>query len=250
VSALGVRYQFYIWEFYIDVKVLAALLLIYGAWRKGWIPSIQDSVPLFRFHWRTNASIFLLAPSLYILPVTAGILLNTVSLNPLDNAATLVLATLFDIPAIFVFSVTTVLIEEFVFRGVLLHSFDVQKGQARALFMTNVLWTLFSLSEILGVTESTIFTVLSLVVFYFSVGLFSSALTLRYRSLWPAYSFRVGIVSLTPILLTSILAESDAFFAAEPPLFNAEGGVVSLLLVFASFVLLRQSRQSVQISPK
>jgi hypothetical protein len=167
-------------------------------------------------------------------------LFGTTSINKLDNAVTLILATLFDIPAIYVFSATTILIEEILFRGVLVSSFQLSFSPGWGTFISSALWTLWSINEILAVEPITVLILISLLLFFLSLGFLLSALVKKYQSIWPGYSFRIGVMTLTPITLTSQLVESDSFFSSTSSIFIAEGLLISILTTCVSILLLKK----------
>jgi membrane protease YdiL (CAAX protease family) len=250
LSSYSIRFQFSVWELFIDAKIVTAAVFFFAAWKKQWIVIAPEHFPFLRFDWRSNTALFFAPVLFYLFPIAAGFTSKNVSLNPLENAATLVLGTLFDIPALFVFSATSVFIEEVMFRGILFRSLRENISVPMALVLTNVVWMLFCLSEIFSVPDITILKSLVIGFFFFSIGLFCSALTAKYNSIWQGYSFRVGIIALTPILLTSFLAESDSFFTTESILFAADGVLVSLLLCMVAAYFIRHLPVSDQITGK
>ncbi|MCK9408334.1 MAG: CPBP family intramembrane glutamic endopeptidase [Bacteriovoracaceae bacterium] len=250
LSTFDIRYQFYFWELFIDIKIVVVIGVLFGAWKKRWLVFSPEQFILLRFDWKTNVTIFFLPLLVYSLPIACGLTTKVLTINAIDNAATLALATLFDVPAIYMFSATSALIEEIVFRGVLLRSFRNKFSVQYALFLTNGLWTIFCISEVVGITKVTALSAFVTGLFFFSLGLFCSVLTIKNNSVWPGYSLRIGIITLTPILLTSFLAESDSFFTTNSIVLVAEGILVSTAFLAASFVLLRQINVSEQILGK
>jgi membrane protease YdiL (CAAX protease family) len=240
LSAFSIPFQFYLWEFYFDGKTLAVAGLIFTLWKRGRISFTADQFVFIRFDWRKNVWIFFAPVLFYALPIAAGYFFKEVSIVPLDNAATLILGTLFDIPAIFAFSVTSVLLEEVLFRGITFHSFRRHYTLRNALIFSNALWTAYCIPEIITIPDLTLLLGGVAGLFFFSLGLFCSVVSLRSTSLWVGYSFRIGLVSLTPILLTSIVAESDSFFTASSPVFIAEGILVSVAMLTASMFILQK----------
>jgi membrane protease YdiL (CAAX protease family) len=166
----------------------------------------------------------------------------------MENAVTLVLATLFDIPAIYVFSVTSILIEEILFRGILLRSYAQTSGNYRSVLIVSILWTLFMISDIIGgelfdATESAVLT-----LYFLSVGVLVTSLSLWRGNVWFGYSLRIGLITLTPIILTSRINESDSFFNSGSLLFIAEGVVVSMVLILLAAIVLINFRKNSSIS--
>jgi membrane protease YdiL (CAAX protease family) len=248
LSLFSIQYQFSLWEFFIDGRIAAVAIVVAAAWKQGRIIIDPKNPSMFRFDWKRNAALFFLPLLFYSLSITGGLVSGTLSIDPLDNAATLVLGTLFDIPAIFTFSITTILLEEILFRGIFLPSFRQHVRLRTALLLTNVLWVIYCLPEIFSIPGITLIQGIVTGFFFFSLGLFCSMTAIKTNSVWTGYSFRVGIVSLTPILLTSMIAESDSFFSTQSIIFNAEGLVVSMILILVSFIVLRRSAENLQNS--
>jgi membrane protease YdiL (CAAX protease family) len=240
LSLSSIRFQFSLWELFIDAKIITAAAVIVTAWKKEWIDILPEHRSLIQFEWRSNTAIFFVPLAMYLFPIAAGYGAKELSLNPLDNAATLVLGTLFDIPALFVFSVTSIFVEEVIFRGILFRSLRAHRTLPFALVLTNLVWMIFCLSEIISIPDISVLKAGAIGVFFFSIGVFCSALTVANTNIWMGYSFRVGILALTPIVLTSFLAESDSFFTTQSLLFAADGMIVSLFLLVASALILRR----------
>jgi len=234
-----IQYQFYLWEIFIDLKIMLLFATIVFLYKKKQIILSQNQMTIVSFDWRKNILLFFIPTLLYIMSILAGLALKEITINKLDNAATLILASLFDIPAIYVFSITTILIEEMVFRGILFNSLHQVGSKMSAALFSSLIWTVFASSEIPGVEEIDIGLIFILVLYYASLGLFLSALMDRYKSIWPGYSVRMGIITLTPITLSSHLVESDSFFKASTAIFSAEGIVLSILMIVSAILLLR-----------
>ncbi len=231
-----IQYQFYLWEFFVDLKILTLVGVVILFKKRKEIIFASNELLLLRFDWKKNVAIFFAPILVYSVTIVLGLLFKQISVNRLDNASTLVLATVFDIPALYVFSATSVLFEEIIFRGILLSSFQRSNSAILTTLISSIFWTLFIGSELLGFEDLTLLTISIILLFFLSIGLFLTMLVNRYHSIWPGYSFRIGIITLTPITLTSQLVESDSFFASSSSIFIAEGVIVSVLLIGLSFV--------------
>lgn len=246
LSALGWPYQFFVWEFFFDGRLVAILALSFIAWKRGFITLPSPMPSLRSFRWHENVWAFLAPLAFYALTIGAGMAASAVKVDPLDNAATLVLATLFDIPAIYVFSITSVLVEEFLFRGVVLDAFTKRSSPFLAVVLSSVLWTLFMVPEVIGLNDLALPSISVVLLFIFITGLFCSVIALRWSTIWIGYSFRVGIIALTPIIISSLTTEADAFFITSSPWFAAEGGVMIILMILSAFFLFRRTAHFAQ----
>lgn len=234
-------FQFYVWEFFLDGRLLVMTAVSYLAWKRGWLSIAAPEFRLLRFQPGRSILLFLLPLILYSIPIAAGLFLKEVKIETMDNAATLVLATLFDIPAIYVFSATTIMAEEILFRGFLLRSFRSHVGAFKGTLIVTAVWTLYCVPEILGIPDLPIAGALALLLYYSATGLFCSSLMIATDSLWAGYSFRTGIIALTPIVLTSVVTESDSFLSTSSILFGAEGIIVSVLVLSAAIIIYRRA---------
>jgi membrane protease YdiL (CAAX protease family) len=242
LSYFKLQFQFYLWEFFVDLKIVTLVAVVALFYKRKEIVFGSNELLLIHFDWKQNTTIFFAPVLVYILTIVLGLFSNQMTINKLDNAVTLVLATMFDIPALYVFSATTVLIEEILFRGVLLSSFQRSNSIILTALFSSIVWSLFIGSEIFSVEELNLLKVSMLLLFFFSLGLFLSMLFNRFHSIWPGYSFRIGIITLTPITLTSQLVESDSFFSSSSVIFISEGIMVSMLLIGASIPFLMKKR--------
>ena len=246
LSYFQIPYQFYIWELFIDMKIAALTLLLLFLYKKNAIQISNIKTLLLNWSWKKNILYFFFPLLLFVFVIATGVLLKEITFNKLDNAPTLILATLFDIPAIFVFSVTSLLVEEIFFRGFVLTTIQQLRSQWQGIILTSLLWTVYCFSEIIGLQGITIFKFITALLFFFSIGILCSIIVDKYKSVWFGYSLRIGLITLSPILLTSLLSESDSFFTTESLLFDAEGVIFSILILAVSFILLK----TINIIPK
>jgi len=241
LSYFQIPYQFYVWELFIDSKILALMLLLIFLNRKKAIQIASVKLLLLNWSWKKSIIYFSLPILLYVIVIAAGLLFNGVLLNKLDNSTTLILATLFDIPAIFVFSATSILIEEIFFRGFLHSTMQQFRPQWQVIILISFVWVVYNFSEIIGIEEVNLLKGIIVVSFYFSIGVFCSVLVSKHNSIWFGYSLRVGLITLAPVIVTSLLSESDAFFSSESFLFFTEGAIVSVLLLAIGYILFRSN---------
>ncbi len=248
LSFLKIRYQFYLWEILIDLKIVCVIGVTVYSFRRNEIAFDPSQRTFFAFDWKKNILWFAVPLLAYAVTIGSGLAAGEMKLNKMENAVTLGLATLFDIPAIYVFSVTSILIEEILFRGILLRSYAQTSGNYRSVLIVSILWTLFMISDIIGgelfdATESAVLT-----LYFLSVGVLVTSLSLWRGNVWFGYSLRIGLITLTPIILTSRINESDSFFNSGSLLFIAEGVVVSMVLILLAAIVLINFRKNSSIS--
>ena len=242
--------QLYVWEILLDARVLSVFVAVFLLHVKKFIAVPTDEFSLKRFSLWTNVIAFLAPLILYGIIVLIGYGAGYVRFESLDNAGTSILATVFDIPALYVFSFSTILLEEMVFRSVLRTGTMKTFPRFMATGIVNLLWAVYSLPEYLSGEERSVVTGAVLLLFFLSQGLVLTALVERTKSLWAGYSFRVGIMTLTPILLTSRINESDSFFSTSSELFTAEGVAMSVLLWGASLLIFSQLSKTAELDGK
>ncbi len=243
LSNFKIQYQFYLWELFVDTKIIALMLLLLFLHKKNTLQYLNIKLLLSNWNFKKNIAFFFLPLFFYATSIFVGLLFKETSLNKLDNTSTLILATIFDIPAIFVFSMTSILVEEIFFRGFILSTILQKRSLTNSIILTNLLWVVYSVSEIIGIEEINVIKFILLLLFFLSVGILCSAVTERYRSIWFGYSLRVGLITLTPIVITTLLSDSDSFFTTESLIFNAEGMIVSFILLLSSFIFYRAAQK-------
>jgi membrane protease YdiL (CAAX protease family) len=248
LSFWKVRYQFYLWEILFDLKVLTILGLFAYFFRRRDFVFDASQLSFFTFDWKRNVVWFAVPLFIYAAVIGAGLAAGDVKINTMDNAVTLVLATVFDIPAIYVFSATSILIEEIMFRGIIVRSYVQTSGVVRSIIIAGLLWTVYMVSDIAGTeifdaAESAVLT-----LFFFAVGLLLAALSMSRGNVWFGYSLRIGLVTLTPIILTSRINESDSFFTTPSLLFFAEGMVVSGIIALIAAIVTFNFRKNSPVS--
>ncbi len=243
LSFFGIQYQFYFWEIFFDLKALTITGIVLFFYKRKILLITEEQKSLLHWDWEKNLRVFFLPILFYLCSILAGLLFRQVSINFPDNPTTLVLGTVFDIPAIFVFSATSLLVEEIFFRGILLSSFRQRYSILASTVTISVLWTIYASSDLFWVEDLTIAKFSVLMLFFFSIGILCSAFAVKYTSVWPGYTFRVGIASLTPIILTSSLIESDSFVKSNAYFFNSDGIIVSFLLLVYGIILVKTIRR-------
>ncbi|MFZ4618913.1 MAG: type II CAAX prenyl endopeptidase Rce1 family protein [Bacteroidota bacterium] len=250
LSFLKIQYQFYIWEILIDLKVVAMVVLLYAWYRKNEIVFSRSQLSFFSLDWKKNVLLFSVPLIIYAITIGIGIAVSEVKINKLDNAATLILATIFDIPAIYVFSATSILIEELVFRGILLRSFGRQHGLFQASMITAALWLIFMVTDVFGTETFTIELSLVLALYFLASGFLLSSLSLWKGNVWLGYSLRIGLITLTPIILTSRINESDSSFTTESLYFIAEGISVTVIVIIMAVFFYSRAVKLTKVAEK
>jgi membrane protease YdiL (CAAX protease family) len=227
----GIKTHFYIWEVLLDGKTfLLGLCFIFllkpAHWRND---AIEKGV--FRWSIIKSAGAFLIPVLLSCAIAGAGLFLKKVTYADPENGATLLLTMVFDIPAIFIFSVTTVFVEEYIFRGTILAEFERNNAAVAGLVVTSILWAVYAGVDVFPLEEFTWTTMGILLLFYCSVGITSGVLFVVTRSVWVSYAFRIGIITITPSILLGVAGVTDAFFSTESNFFFGDGIITSSVLI-------------------
>ncbi|MGE5316003.1 MAG: lysostaphin resistance A-like protein [Acidobacteriota bacterium] len=245
-AAAGIKTYVYLWELLIDGRTVLLAGLLYLLLKPAqWRNDAQDR-GVFRWSIAKNAGAFLIPVLLTGLIAAAGLLVKKVQFADPENGTTLALTTLFDIPAIFIFSVTTVFVEEYIFRGWILTEFERSGSAWMGFFFSSVLWAVYALSDLVPLEDFAWTTLGLMALYYCAVGIAASALYYGSRSLWVSYSFRIGVMTLTPLMLTGAAESAEAFFSTENPLFFGDGIIASaaLMLLFGGvFLSVHQRRR-------
>lgn len=230
-------FQWTVWEIQIDGRLVVLAGALYWYFRRGLFTPDLASIGVNGWRFKEAVFWFLIPVAVLLVSALLGMAAGGVTFKALDNPETLLLGSLFDIPAVYVFSACTLLIEEAIFRSLLHRSVRRHRTTVRALAWTSALWLLYSLPDIAGIEGITLLAASFSAIFFFLSSIVWTLLTNSYRSIWFSYSFRIGIAVFNPILLSSMLFENDAFFEAKDAIFQSEGIIVSLILLFISIIL-------------
>lgn len=239
LSFARIPYQIYVWEIFIDGKIIALLLFLIYLLQRSKFQFSFIAAKLNILDWRRSLLWFLFPVAAYSIVIIIGMLTKEGKFDNLDNIATLILATLFDLPAVFVFSLTFIFIEEIIFRGILLNSFLSKQKRVNSVTILSFVFSGFCMSDVFTNDFSSPLIFVSIIFYFFAIGVLTSALVLKYNSLWVSYSFRIGQLTIAPLILTSYLIESDSFFQTKNSLFYAEGFLFLMITLTVGFILLK-----------
>lgn len=244
ISYFHIQYQTYFWEFFIDAKILFLILLLVVLRKRS---ALQLSLlKLNVTKWNTGLNVlwfcFPIIVSAFV--ILTGMLVGEIKFNYLENASTLILATIFDIPAIFIFSATTILVEEIFFRGILINSVPETSSKFKTGIFVSLLFCLFKLSDAMNSDSTSLVAAGVVLIYFFSSGIITAALVSKYQTLWYGYSFRIGLVTIMPMMLSSMHIESDSFFKAKSFLFFGEGIVSSVFIATIGLLILGKASKS------
>lgn len=236
----GMKTHFFLWELLVDGKtiVLAALFFFIvkpGGRQLQKIRKEAQELGVFTWGVLPLLGAFTIPVFVACVPLGAGLLLKKVSFANPDNAVTLLLTMAFDIPAVFIFTVTTVFVEEYIFRGYVLTEFLKNGASTLGLIVSSLLWALYAGVEVLPLDEYSLRSVGLLIYCYIAVGIAASVLYRVTGSLWTSYAFRIGIITYTPIVLSGVTGATDAFFMTENIFFYGDG-IISSTVLLLSFI--------------
>jgi membrane protease YdiL (CAAX protease family) len=249
----GIKSHFYFWELLLDGKTIALMLLYVLLLKPRDLRIEARDRGVFKWSMRRGLGAFLMPVLISGVTLAIGLWARKVSYADPDNASTLLLTTLFDIPAVFIFSVTTVFIEEYIFRGCVLTEFMKSGKPAIGLIASAVLWAAYAAVEVLPLEDFSWMSAALLLVYYISIGVGASVLYAVSRSLWVSYAFRIGVMTVTPMVLSGVTGVTDAFFTTENIFFFGDGiisSVVILVIFIGVFaVALRKGKLSAVVVP-
>jgi membrane protease YdiL (CAAX protease family) len=248
-NTAGIKTHFYVWELLLEGKTIALALLFFGILKPGVWKTEARERGVFAWSFVKSAGAFMIPVMISGATLGAGLLLKKVSFADPENGATLLLTMVFDIPAVFIFSVTTVFVEEYIFRGYVVTEFTKTGSPGAGLVISSVLWAVYAGVEVLPLDEFSWVSAGLLVLYYIAIGVGASALYGISRSLWVSYAFRIGVMTVTPVLLSGVTGVTDAFFTTENIFFYGDGiipsAVLLLLFLTAYFVVIKKSSVSV-----
>jgi membrane protease YdiL (CAAX protease family) len=245
LSVFKISYQFYLWEFYIDLKPLSLLVVLFFLIQQKKIIFSLEDLKIFRLNLKLTGFSFLLPIFLIFCTIGIGMLIGSVMPNKLENKPTLILGAIFDIPAIFVFSILNVFIEEIFFRILLFKTINRNRSTAFSLLSTNLLWELYTISQIIDFESFHGSETMILLIYFFALGIASSALFLWQNSIWSIFSFRIAFIIAGPFLLNSFLVETDPFFVSSSTFFFANGFVISIFIVLMAYFAYKKAQKGV-----
>lgn len=244
---LGFNTQYYLWEFALDVKVLViALLLLYFGKKYRWDfgldrHGIRNWIP------KLNAFAFFIPLLLLALVVAIGMLSRKTSYEEVENSYTFLLATIVDIPAIYFFSITVVLLEEIIFRGLMFDLVSRDRGNLVSVLSSSLIWTAVNFDKAAQIQNVTFTLATSELLSIMAVGVICSSFYCLSRSIWPGYSLRIGLRVFSSTVLTTRASDTNAYFQTDSPIFSNDGILISILILILSFVLLRFYRKAQQL---
>jgi membrane protease YdiL (CAAX protease family) len=239
VALLGVSTQFYLGEFSGDVKILLFVLLLFMFIRKYHWDFGLNKYGILRWDVGQNILAFL-SPLVILAPtIIAGYLLKKTTFEGADDSVTLLLATLFDIPAAYFFPIAVVLVEEFIFRGFIFDFLSRENGIFRSVLISLIIWTVANFDKIAQIRSSSLFVISSELLNLISIGLACSAIYCHTKSIWPGYSFRIGLLVFSSAMLASDANETSGVFHTETHALSNSGILFSFVtLTFASCLII------------
>ncbi len=231
-AQFGYRTQFYVWEFPIDLKSTFLGILCYYFRKKIQEEFVFAKIGLDRWDWGANLLAFFSPLVLLTLLIIAGYFFKTILYRGVENSAAFLLATLFDIPAIYFFSITTILLEEIIFRGFILNAISKKENIFIASLLASGLWALMSFSSVFQKADLSLTSILLGYMELISLGFACSALFFSTRSIWSSYSYRIGFMVFSAALLSEGRSETNSLFRANSATFSSS----KILVIFMNFI--------------
>ena len=234
VALFGGSVQFYLWEFPLDAKLLFYVLLLFFYIRKyHWNFGI-NKYGILRWDIRSNSLAFLIPLVILAISISMGYLFEKTTFEGVDDSVTLLLATLFDIPEVYFFSVTVILLEEWIFRGFISDFLSRQYGLFRVVIFSSLIWTVANIDKLSQFRYTSFFAISSELINLISIGIATSVLYFQTKSIWPGYSFRVGLLVFSSTMLASNVNEMSGIFYTETQAFSNSGILLSFVTIFLS----------------
>lgn len=229
----------FLWEFQFSWKIILFIIFILLLYNSR-LSSLKEFVVsnLKNFNLK-NVIIYLFVPLIAsFLLLIIGITFGEIQTGEIKDFTLFVFGIIFDFPAIWLFSITIILIEEIIFRGILLSEFT-KSGKIAAFIIPNLLFTLYYSDEfILQILKETniVWSNISLLAsYYFFSGIIATLIVSKFATIWEAYSLRVGIVSFSQIISTSIIYDGNSYFITKNSYFMVEGIIFLFLLLVLIF---------------
>lgn len=233
-----------IWEFRIDGPILACLALAAGVDRRR-IIAFRSLLPAVfgRPDWKWVFLAFVVAFVVTGFLILSGYFLKAVDYQGVDNPATFCLSVLLDLPAIAVFSLSTIFLEELLFRGILSAIFDETESIIPGILASSCLWALLKIAE----SESAVGDLRTFPEHFIALVAFGSALCAiasAAKSLWASYTLRIAMTTIVPIFLSGSESDQNSFFVCSSPHFAPDGWATGGLffLIFCSWIAVVRSR--------
>jgi len=233
----GFSSQFYVWEFRVDVKPILFAIFCYFFARRFSFQFVQISSEIWKWNWKVNLLAFFSPVLLCGIVILVGLAVGGIVYQGVDNAATFLLGIIVDIPAIFFFSASTLLLEEIIFRGYVYSYLSAEHGFIIPALVTSALWGVIFYSNFFDFQQLSFLSVIGGFLNLISIGFVCSSLVYFSTSIWASYSFRVGLATFLIPLLSGKQDEANSFFLSNFPAFSNSGILLSLLFfIFAAFI--------------
>ncbi|MEK7819442.1 MAG: CPBP family glutamic-type intramembrane protease [Bacteroidota bacterium] len=234
---LDLNSKIIVWEIEFDLVlfILVYLYLKYIFIEINFKKSIQDNVSLKNI--KQLLFYFFIPFILIAIVLLIGLSFNEIKLTEDKNIATNILALVLDFPAVLVFSIFTIFIEEYFFRLLFFNNLVINSFK-RILLSSLFFGLYFTLAN--TNLEFNIYQIVISFLFAFSIGLSSIIVFRSTGNLLSSYLFRIGILTSFPILLNSFDDKSFSLFETSSNIFLYNGLVSSLfLMLFAIFTNLK-----------
>jgi len=236
-AVLRIPVETRLWEFPIDFRIVAAFALVLFSARGNLSASIEP-LGLRKWSWRYFSLAFCAPAVLLLSVILIGFAAKTVEFQGVENTLTFWLSAVLDLPAFFFFSLTTIFLEEVIFRGMIVNKLAAERTYFSAIAISSVLWAVLRIADAQDSGAGVLSSVMVRFLYYSILGTLLCQIYSIYGSIWITYSFRVGLATFSSLLLSSADSEVNSLFTANTAQFDHHG--LAIVGVFCICVVVLQ----------
>lgn len=243
LNSLGLPSTFRIWEFSFRTNLLILVFLLYLLLKRPLLDLFRD-LGLNKWDWRSNGLAFILSVLILSVTIGTGYLLAILQYQRTDNFPTIVLAAILDLPAIYFFSLFTLLIEEVLFRGVIFLLFSRIVSKIPAYFLSSLIWGIFITIDFSMQKGGTLISIIFEFLQQFSLGFLLMVLFEKTGSIWVSYSYRIGATLFLSMFLSQGAFEANSLFVVENSHLQSIQAIDFLVLISIALAVLKELKSS------
>lgn len=205
--------EFHLWEVPVNVRIFAISGIPFLLDPGRFVLKELSQFGILKWRWKSNLIAFAVPMVFLFIIIVLPQIWGKNVLDDLGTSPMSMFAVLFDIPALYVFSLLVVLMDEIVFRGFLLGAFRQRGGLVLSIFMTTFVWTLASSEKIFRADDHSLVSVASGFLYLLSIGFATSGIFCHTNSVWNCYSYRIGLQVVSSAIIGSGLTMDPEFLS-------------------------------------